>query len=199
MYELVTGGGPLSAGHDGLRYDSLIQQTFYNGWKSQHGLKHQTIDTAHGITCHLFGPLSLRHNDLKLLGESDIINKIEELFENSEQIVTIFGDSAYPNSEFLRSYVPNEVATKQQKELNKRLKSVRESIEHNYELTKSLYKYLSRLEKLKLLNNKTVVKVYTVCNFLRNCHVMLYGCESSKYFNILLNSETLLEKYTQLL
>jgi len=192
------GGGPLTGGHDGLRYDSLVQQTFYNGWKSQHGLKHQTIDTAHGITCHLFGPFSLRHNDLLLLGESDILDKFGDLFEGIRQKITIFGDSAYPTSDILRSYVLPEIATRHQKDHNRRLKSVRESIEHNYALTKNLYKYLSRVEKLKILNNPTVLRVYTVCTFLKNCHVMMYGCESSQYFNILLDTENLLERYTQL-
>jgi len=192
------GGGPITGGHDGLRYDTLVQQTFYNGWKSSHGLKHQTLDLAHGITCSLFGPLSLRHNDLHLLGQSNLIYKLEALFNGSQQIVTIFGDSAYPTSDYLRSYIPSEYATRHQKDNNKVLKSVRETIEHNYALTKSLYKYLSRIEKLKVLNNSTVLKVYTVCTFLRNCHVMMYGCETSQYFNIILDSSSLLEKYTRL-
>jgi len=140
------GGGPLTGGHDAPRYDTLIQQSFYNGWKSQHGLKHQTIDIAHGITCNLFGPMSLRRNDLLLLGESGVLGKLEELFAGSEQKITVFGDSAYPITDNLTTYVPYELATRQQKEHNKRLKSVRESIEHNYALTKSLFRYLSRLK-----------------------------------------------------
>jgi len=141
------GSGPITGRHDGLRYDTLVQQTFYNGWKSSHGLKHQTLDLAHGITCSLFGPLSLRHNDLHLLGQSSLIYKVEELFHGSQQIVTIFGDSAYPMSDYLRSYIPSEYAARHQKDNNKVLKSVRETIEHNYALTKNLYKYLSRIEK----------------------------------------------------
>jgi len=192
------GGGPLTGGPDGLRYDSLIQQAFYNGWKSQHGLKHQTIDLAHGITCHLFGPLSLRHNDLHLLGESGILMKLKELFIGSQQLVTIFGDSAYPQQDFIRSYIPPELSSRHQKEHNRKMKSVRETIEHNYALTKNLYRFLSRIEKLKILNGGPVLKVYTVCTLLRNCHVMLYGSETSQYFNIILDSQNLLEKYTRI-
>jgi len=192
------GGGPITGGHDGLRYDTLVQQTFYNGWKSSHGLKHQTLDMAHGITCNLFGPLSLRHNDLHLLGQSNLIYKLEALYYNSPQKVTIFGDSAYPTSDYLRYYFPSEIATRHQKENNKVLKSVRETIEHNYALTRNLYKYLSRLDKLKILNNKTILKVYTVCTFLRNCHVMMYGCETSNFFNVIMDSNFLYEKYTRL-
>ena len=41
----------------------------YNGWKSLNGLKHQTVDSAYGFTVDLFGPTSLRRNDLTLLRE----------------------------------------------------------------------------------------------------------------------------------
>ena len=50
----------------------------YNGWKSIHGLKHQTVDIAHGLTIDLHGPMSLRRNDLTLLRESDIVNRLRE-------------------------------------------------------------------------------------------------------------------------
>jgi len=97
----------------------------------------------------------------------------------------------------VETYVSYDVATIHEKERNRRLKSVRETIEHNYALTKNLFKYLSRVEKLKILKGKTVLKIYTVCTFLRNCHVMMYGCETSNYFNILLDTRSLLEEYTR--
>jgi len=191
------GGGPLDGGHDARRYDTLVQQVFYNGWKSIHGLKHQTIDTAHGLTCHLFGPLSLRRNDLFLLGQSRVLVKINDLNNRMYRKVSIFGDSAYPLTKYLKSYVPYELANRQQKEHNKRMKAVRESIEHNYALTKNLFKYISRIEKLKILGSKIILKIYTVCTFLRNCHVLMYGCETSRFFNIILDTSTLLEEYTR--
>jgi hypothetical protein len=58
-------GGPAEEGPDSLRWDETIQQAFYNGWKSIHGLKHQTFDCAYGMTVDMYGPTSLRRNDLK--------------------------------------------------------------------------------------------------------------------------------------
>ena len=38
----VVGGGPAEDGANAARWDESIQRAFYNGWKSIHGLKHQT-------------------------------------------------------------------------------------------------------------------------------------------------------------
>ena len=35
------GGGPAEDGANAARFDESVQRTFYNGWKSIHGLKHQ--------------------------------------------------------------------------------------------------------------------------------------------------------------
>lgn len=66
------GGGPRGDGPDAERWECNIQRAFYNGWKSIHGLKHQTVDTAHGFTVSMYGPTSVRRNDLKLLGLSQV-------------------------------------------------------------------------------------------------------------------------------
>jgi hypothetical protein len=61
------GGGPAEDGCNSARWDPMIQRAHYNGWKSLNGLKHQTVDNAYGFTVDLFGPTSLRRNDLTLL------------------------------------------------------------------------------------------------------------------------------------
>ena len=71
----VTGGGPTEGGANAIRWDDDIQRAFYNGWKSIHGLKHQTVDNAYGFTEDMFGPTSLRRNDLTLLRDSLINNR----------------------------------------------------------------------------------------------------------------------------
>jgi hypothetical protein len=48
----------------------LIQESFYNGWKSLHGLKCQIFDLPNGMTADMWGPRSLRRNDLRLLSWS---------------------------------------------------------------------------------------------------------------------------------
>ena len=49
------GGGPQEDGEDAERWDNDVQRAFYNGWKSIHGLKHQTVDNALGFTIDIFG------------------------------------------------------------------------------------------------------------------------------------------------
>lgn len=63
----VVGGGPAEDGANSRRWDADIQRAFYNGWKSIHGLKHQTVDDAFGFTEDIEGPCSLRRNDLAVL------------------------------------------------------------------------------------------------------------------------------------
>jgi hypothetical protein len=42
----VPGGGPAESGANAARWDEDIQRAFYNGWKSIHGIKHQTVENA---------------------------------------------------------------------------------------------------------------------------------------------------------
>ena len=56
----VTGGGPIAPGLDAPRFEDSVQRSMYNGWKSTHGVKYQTVDRATGHTWDLFGPLTVR-------------------------------------------------------------------------------------------------------------------------------------------
>jgi len=69
-------GGPTESGANAARWDPLIQQTYYNGWKSVHGLK-QTVDSAFRLAIDIFGPNSLRKNDVTLLRESKINERVQ--------------------------------------------------------------------------------------------------------------------------
>ena len=45
----VVGGGPAEDGVNAARWDVDVNRAFYNGWKSVHGLKHQTSCQVHCI------------------------------------------------------------------------------------------------------------------------------------------------------
>jgi hypothetical protein len=52
----VPGAGPIGQGGPAaLRWDDNVQRAFYNGWKSMHGLKHQTRENAFGMCEDLYG------------------------------------------------------------------------------------------------------------------------------------------------
>jgi hypothetical protein len=154
-------------------------------------LKHQTVDIAHGIAIDMHEPMSLRRNDLTLLRESKIVDRLQAIQLGDENQYVLFGDSAYKKQSHLTSYFKDDTQIEDHVEWNKRLKHVRISIEWNYGGTAALYKYIAHKEKLRSLASKTVAKVYTVATLLRNCHVMLYGCQSSNFFDLRMHDNML--------
>lgn len=143
----VTGSGPLAPGPDAPRYGDEVQRSMYNGWKSIHGSKDQTIDGASGHTWDLYGPLPVRQNDIYLLRESKLLPRWKTILENIEgnnetPVPKIFGDSAYSFREHLFTYFSAKESPDLAKALNHGLKAVRISIEWNYGHTVQLFKGL---------------------------------------------------------
>jgi hypothetical protein len=186
------GGGPRQDGPDADRWVCNVQRAFYNGWKSTHGLKHQSVVIAHGFTIDLFGPTSVRKNDLKLLANSHINARVAALYRG----LCLYGDSIYPRLSNLRSAWRQRNLTPQHKAENKAMKSVRISIEWSYGAVSNMFHYLRNLDKLRLLRSEHLKRVYTVCHFLRNCHIALYGGIESNYFNLIM-PHNMLEMYLQ--
>jgi len=60
------------------------------GWKSIRGLKHQMVDNALEFTMDVFGPVPLRGNEMSLIRDSRINERVENLGERC-----VFGDSVY--------------------------------------------------------------------------------------------------------
>jgi hypothetical protein len=55
------GGGPaVEEGINAERYNTLVQETFFNGYKACHGIKHQTVELPNGMCCELYGPKFFR-------------------------------------------------------------------------------------------------------------------------------------------
>jgi hypothetical protein len=187
----ATGGGPAEEGEDAPRWDDEIQRAFYNGWKSIHGLKHQTLVIAHGITVDLHGPTSLRRSDLFLLGESDIDDRLAALGPQKA-----YGDTIYPHLQRITSCSRAQFPTDREKQEKRIFKKMRISIEWNYGVTSQLFGYLKNLNKLRIMETDRVSKIYTVATFLRNCHVCLYGSISASYFDLEF-PEDMLERYLQ--
>jgi hypothetical protein len=187
----VVGGGPAEeGGANSIRWDESIQRAFYNGWKSIHGLKHQTVNSAYGVVVDMEGPWTLRRNDLALLRISNINERMRELQAEEDEQFIIFGDSAYKRLSHIATYLnasndaPGQIPVECRKAFNGCVKKLRISIEWDYGHTASLFKYLGNTTKLRILKSSTVAKVYTVCTILKNAHVILYGCQSSHYFDL---------------
>jgi hypothetical protein len=174
------------------RWSENIQRSFYNAWKSNHGLKHQTVDNALGFTVDMTAPTSIRDHDVRLLHMSDINGRLHRLFEETgSPNYMMFGDSAYRTNTNICSY-DREHGTR----FNSAMKSVRISIEWNYATTSSLFKILQCKNKLQILNNPNTCRLYTVCVLLKNMHCCLYGNQTSVYFKASL-PHNMLELYVK--
>jgi hypothetical protein len=180
----VVGGGPTENGANAARWDDTIQRSFYNGWKSIHGLKHQTVDNAYGLTVDMCGPTTLRRNDLALLRDSDINARMYIAQINEEDQYIIFGDWAYNEQAHITSYNKGSDPDNEWRKWNNALEKVRVSIEWNYGYTATLFNYIGKARKLQVLKSDTVHEIYTVVTILRNCHAALYECQTSNYFDI---------------
>jgi hypothetical protein len=56
----------------------LIQQSAYNGWKSEHGLKTQCVFLPNGLIGDVSLSESLRHNDLWYLAQSGLDQRLTD-------------------------------------------------------------------------------------------------------------------------
>ena len=139
-----------------------------------------------------FGPTSLSRNDLFLLGKSRLISAWRSSLPE-KLFLTVCMVTVYILIYRIYGAGVNGI-TDEQKAENNAYKSVRILIEWNYGVTSNLFQYLHNLDKLKVMNNSYVVKVYTVATLLRNCHVALYGGISSSYFELAMPVD-MLEKY----
>ena len=117
------------------------------------------------------------------------------LHNSMEFQLTIYGDSIYPRLSHLKSSFRHQNLQEWQKEENRRYAKVRISIEWNYMVTGNLFGYVTNTQKLKILGSNNVAKVYTVATLLRNCHVAMYGSETSHYFELPLSTNIFREVY----
>jgi hypothetical protein len=180
----VTGGGPAENGANSARWDENIQRSFFNLWKSLHGLKHQTVDNAYGLTEDIAGPVSLRNHDIDVCNNSMINDRFAEIQLGQEDQYIIFGDSAYLKESHMSSYHKERLMLMYFKRWNKAMKHVRISIEWNYGYTGNLFNYVRCADKFKQLQEVRTSKVYRVATLFRNFNVIFYGGQSSKYFGL---------------
>ena len=193
----VTGGGPAEDGANAARWDENIQRSFFNLWKSKHGLKHQTFDNALGCTEDIAGPVSLRNHDIDVCNNSNINNRFAEIQTGHVDQYIIFGDSAYLKESHMSSYLKEIDMIADFQRWNSAMKHVRISIEWNYGFTGNLFNYVRCADKFKQLQEVRTSKVYRVVTLFRNFHIMCYGGQSSKYFGLVMPPDMILHYIRQ--
>jgi hypothetical protein len=123
-------GGNLRGGVSSPRVPLEVQQAWWTGWKKLHGMKWQTVSTAFGMEFNVWGPMSCRRNDNTTLNKSKIEQKLEDLQLNDIIKIFMYGDSAYSDSDFLKTG------------LGRGLSAIRECVEWEYKDLKTMWKYL---------------------------------------------------------
>jgi len=178
-------GGPTADGRDAPRYDPLIQQAWYNGWKKLHGMKWQTVDLPNGMNYHCWGGFSVRHNDLYSLRHSDI-NEITATAQAGQLLqYFIYGDSAYCSlqNSHIRARHDYALNTMRENLENRALSSCREIIEWDYGDVGKIFPLVDYKRVLKL-RSMPIKQMYLTAMILRNAFNTLQPNETSQYFNV---------------
>ena len=90
-------GGVMAEGPAAPRVPLEVQQAWWTGWKKLHGIKWQTVTLANGMDFFVFGPLSVRRNDLQVLKKSKFEASFRALQQGDPFLFKCFGDSAFDN------------------------------------------------------------------------------------------------------
>lgn len=178
------GGGPVNDGVNAPRNDPDLQRAWYNGWKKVHGMKYQTIDLPNGMNFHVYGPVSVRHNDLYTLHNSGIDDLLTVFQQGYINQYCVYGDSAYTifNLANVRARHNNEVNTLREILENKAMSSARQTIEWDYGDVSKMWATLSFSKVLKM-RRMPVSSMYITAMILRNAHNTMYGGNTAVYFN----------------
>jgi hypothetical protein len=177
------GGGSTNDGVFSPRNDPNIQRAWYNGWKKLHGLKWQTIDLPNGMNGHVWGPVSVRHNDLWTLQHSNLNDVIRDAQVGRRFQFNIYGDSAYMHldASHIRARHNYTNLTDREKVENRVMSSVRECIEWNYgELVK--YFPLLKWKMVLKIRQMPVGDIYLTSMIFRNAFNCLKPGQTSQYF-----------------
>lgn len=176
------GAGPNEEGENAERNDNFMQMAFYNGWKKHHGIKYQSCELPNGLCMDLYGPVSFRHNDVALVGFSQINERLEAVQEGEENLYALYGDGIFQLQTCILRGHKGDVLTARQLEENRVMKKVRISIEWDFGLTSQKFKFVHNWNLQKIRQHENVKNYYLVTTLLRNANVCLYGSQTTNYF-----------------
>jgi nuclease HARBI1 len=170
------------------------QRSVFNGHKRVHALKYQSVVCPDGIVAHMSKPLKGRRHDDRLLRESKLVEILTRCANDAHgQSFYLYGDPAYPLSQYLLTPYRGSRLTAEQTEFNRRMSSVRETVEWGFQRILSLWAFLD-FKKNQKLYLQLVGTAYLVAALLTNCHACLYNSEIAQFFGMMPPS---LETYLQ--
>ncbi|ETV82890.1 hypothetical protein H257_04665 [Aphanomyces astaci] len=156
---------------------------FIDGTKRIHCLNDQGVTAPDGIYEHFFGPVEGRRHDATMLRESGLIKYLGGC-RNVFWGKAMYGDPAYGIVPYLISGFKGIDLSNEKMQFNKWMSLVRQSVEWNFKLVKTLWAYISfkMLSKIRL---SPVAKVVAIAMVLTNCHCCYFrGNQISEFFNL---------------
>lgn len=134
-----------------------------------------------GIVFNLFGAVGGRRHDGYLLATSDLIQLLASRFNGYADPPHVYGDLGYPLSKFLITPFKGNL-TQRQKKVNKKMSSLRVSVEWGFAKILQIFPFVDYKKNLKICKQK-VAKFYKVAMILTNCHTCIYGSQVGDYFD----------------
>jgi hypothetical protein len=110
------------------------QDLLYNGHYGGHGFKYLIISSPCGLVEYVFGPIAGRHHDAWLVDSAGLVDELASFsfVEDAGERVPyyIYGDSAFPRSEYIEKPCTSAVLTLEEMDSNTRWSGVRVSVEN---------------------------------------------------------------------
>ena len=160
---------------------TYFQKRAYSGHKRCHGLKFQTVVTPDGLIACGFGPVNGNRHDSYMLAESNLLVQLQELMPRGEELYSLYGDPAYPQSRWIFGGYRNPIPGSPEAVWNTEMSKVREVVEWGFKDVVTQWSFLDFRPGMKVFL-VPVSRYYMISLFLTNCQTTLYGNQTLLYF-----------------
>ena len=167
----------------GICRPSRYQKRVYNGHKRKHALKFQSVSAPDGLIIHLSGPWVGRRHDARMLRESGLMDMLASHCTFEDECFRVYGDPAYGMCDHIASPFKGVHLSREQLEFNKRMSSVRVSVEWCFGDIVRYFAFLDFAKNMKILLQPVGI-YYSIGALLTNIHTCLYGNVTSQFFNL---------------
>jgi hypothetical protein len=139
------------------------------------------VTAPDGIMVNLYGPFVGRRHDSAMLGESGLLDVLDEMMNGLDKVYSLYGDPAYPLSRLLLRPFKGRL-TEEQQAFNTSMSMVREGVEWGFGKTVNLFKACDFLPIARVGTSK-VALMYKVATFLTNVHTCMHqSSQIADYF-----------------
>lgn len=163
-----------------------MQRLFYTSYKKAHGLNYQAVTAPNGLVIDLWGPAPGKNNDLNLVADSDIVNRLAALFATcpSHQF-RCYGDSIYQLSTSIVRRYRHMYLSSEEKRQNQVANRERTTVEQIFGRVVQLWKYVNLRSNFRLLRSAAGIgRAYRVACVLTNLNTCIYGNQVASHFGL---------------